>query len=56
MRLELNKCILQRIRFGEMDMYIFSHPNYFIACEDKVIGHLFAEYERAFMTFTIYNN
>lgn len=62
MNIDLTKCEVNIMRFGESDewmcnedLIVFSHPNYFMR-DDTVIGHMYAEYEKAFVVFTINYN
>jgi hypothetical protein len=63
MEIDLTKCESKIMRFGKVDgenlntdLYIFTHPNYFLYHGDPVIGYLYKEYEYAFVTFEIINN
>lgn len=38
------------------DLFVFSHPYYFLCLEDDHIGHLYEDYRYAFVVFEIINN
>lgn len=39
-----------------VDMFVFSHPYYFLFHGDPVIGHLYKDYEKAFVIFEVISN
>ena len=60
--MDLTKAIVDIFRFGESDewmcnedLVVFSHPKYFMRA-DPTIGHLYEEYAKAFVVFTINYN
>jgi hypothetical protein len=53
---EMTNCVPSHIKFGENELFLFTHEYYYIACEDKIIGNLFKKYKTAFVCFNIYMN
>lgn len=53
---EITNCVPSKMIFDKVDLFVFAHEYYYIACEDKMIGNLFTKYKTAFIVFEIYKN
>lgn len=56
MEIILQECQVDLMKGAQVDLLIFSHPNYFLFHEDMFIGHLFSDYQMAFCVFEMNYN